>query len=99
MKRYNNPAKEEWARILERPVINMDELTGKVQAILREIQNEGEKAVRRYTEQFDGTCLDELAVNQDEIAKAAQQVDATLKRAIEKAGENIRKFHELQSRK
>jgi len=96
MKRYINPEKEEWTRILERPVINMNELTGKVQAILREIQAEGETAVRRYTQLFDGICLGKIAVSQEEIEEAARQVDADLREAIEKAGQNIRKFHEMQ---
>ncbi len=96
MKRYNNPGREEWNRILERPVINMTELTGKVQAILHEIQAEGEKAVRRYTELFDGICLDKISVSQEEIEEAVRRVNADLREAIEKAGQNIRKFHEMQ---
>lgn len=96
MKRYINPEKTEWDLILKRPVIHIAELTGKVRTILSEIQAEGEQAVRKYTELFDGIYLEKIEVSPAEIEEATHQVDAGLRKAIETAAGNIRKFHEMQ---
>lgn len=96
MKRYINPRKEEWNRILERPGFDPSELTGKVQAILSEIKRDGEAAVRKYTELFDGIAISEFAVSEQEIEEAGRRLDADLRLAIEQAALNIKKFHETQ---
>ncbi len=57
MKRYINPSPANWPQILERPLFNAADLAGRVQAILDEIKAEGESAVRKYTEKFDGVAL------------------------------------------
>ncbi|MGV8091117.1 MAG: histidinol dehydrogenase [Mangrovibacterium sp.] len=96
MKRYINPERKEWSRILERPVFNASELTGKVQTILNEIKNDGEKAVRKFTAQFDGITIHDFAVSHEEMEEAVKMTDVALRSAIEKAAFNIRKFHEAQ---
>ncbi|MEN6454304.1 MAG: histidinol dehydrogenase [Prolixibacteraceae bacterium] len=96
MKRYNNPDKNDWTRILERPGFNAAELTDKVRAILSEIKTEGEKAIRKFTEQFDRVIVGEFTVSREEIEEAAKLIDQDLRTAIEKAAANIRQFHEIQ---
>jgi len=96
MKRYNNPERKDWNRILERPGFNAFELAGKVQSILSEIRTDGEKAIRKFTEQFDGVVVHEFAVSREEIDEAVRLVDQDLRTAIEKAAFNIRQFHEMQ---
>ena len=96
MKRYLNPKKEEWSQILERPMFNASNLAGKVQVILDDIKQNGADAVRKYTEKFDGVKLDKLSVSQEEIEASSALLDADLKKAIEKAAENIVKFHASQ---
>lgn len=96
MKRYVNPEKKDWARILERPGFNASELTGNVQSILSEIKTDGEKAIRKFTEQFDGVIIHEFTVSREEIEEAAKLTDQDLQTAIEKAAFNIRQFHEIQ---
>ncbi len=96
MKRYNNPDKNDWTRILERPGFNAAELTDKVRAILREIKTDGGKAIRKFTEQFDGVVVSEFTVSREEIEEAAKLIDQDLRTAIEKAAANIRQFHEIQ---
>ena len=96
MKRYLNPKKEEWSQILERPMFNASDLAGKVQVILDDIKQNGADAVRKYTEEFDGVKLDMLSVSQEEIEASSALLDADLKKAIEKAAENIVKFHASQ---
>jgi len=96
MKRYNNPDKNDWTRILERPGFNAAELTDKVRAILSEIKTDGGKAIRKFTEQFDGVIVSEFTVSREEIEEASKLIDQDLRTAIEKAAANIRQFHEIQ---
>lgn len=96
MKRYLNPKREEWDRILKRPGFDVSELFGKVQAILDEIKRDGEKAVRKFTEQFDGILIGDFAVSEAELEEGAAQVGDDLRQAIETAARNISRFHEIQ---
>jgi histidinol dehydrogenase len=96
MKKYINPLPAEWPVILERPLFNAADLAGKVQGILNEIKAEGEAAVRKYTEKFDGVVLDRIAVSQEEIREASALTDPELKSAIEQAAANIHRFHAHQ---
>ncbi len=97
MKTYINPPKSDWPALLERPLFNASDLAGKVQGILDEIKANGEAAVRKYTELFDGVVLTDLAVSHAEIEEAVSLVDAKLKAAIEKAAGNILRFHAQQA--
>ncbi len=67
-----------------------------VEEIVSRIEAEGEKAVLAYTEKFDGVRLESLVVPESEIKNAAQGLDPALRKAFEKAAENIEAFHELQ---
>lgn len=96
MKQYTNPSRAEWPILLERPLFNAADLTGRVRRILDDIKAQGEKAVRHYTEQFDGVSLTKLAVCDNEIEEAMALVEPELKAAIEIAAGNIRRFHAEQ---
>jgi len=96
MKRYINPSPAEWPKILGRPLFNAADLAERVQNILDEIKAEGEAAVRKYTEKFDGVCLENINVTAEEIEEASSLVDAKLKAAIETAATNIHRFHAQQ---
>lgn len=67
-----------------------------VEEIIHRIQTEGEKAVLAYTEKFDGVRLDSLVVPETEIRSAGRALDSALRKAFEKAAENIQAFHQLQ---
>jgi len=96
MKTYINPPAETWPEILKRPTFDVSELYGKVQAILNEIKIDGDKALRKYTLQFDGVKLNSFLVSEEELIEAEQQVDEKLKAAITLASKNIQVFHEAQ---
>ena len=97
MKTTINPAQEQWKSLLQRPVINQALLTGKVKAILQEVRNNGDAAVKKFTLQFDKIDLTEIRVTDAEINAAIKTVPDSLKRAIEAAATNIRRFHESQT--
>jgi histidinol dehydrogenase len=96
MKTYNNPQKSTWDEILKRPLFSVAELRDRVQVILSDIQTGGIHALRKYTEQFDGVIIGDLAVSSEEVEEACSLVDANLKDAISIAAGNIQKFHESQ---
>lgn len=69
-----------------------------VKDIIEGVRAEGDAAVRRYTEQFDRTKVDQFLLSEEEIAAAYNQVEPEFVTAIREAAVNIRAFHEKQKR-
>lgn len=99
MEKYTNPHRSEWATILGRPQQDFDAIRDKVDTVFRDIQEGGDKAVLRYTAQFDGVQLQRIRVSAAEAARAAEQVPVPLQDAIHHARLNIEKFHRAQQTK
>lgn len=96
MKIYRYPKREEWTEITERPYIDTEELTATVKAILNDIKEGGDGALRKYEEKFDHVRLDSIEVSQSEIGDAVNHIPAELHRALVSAHHNIAAFHEAQ---
>ena len=96
MKIYRFPEKNEWAKIIERPHLDVSQLNTTVAAVLSDIKQRGDKTVKEYEEKFDHVSLDLLAVTEEEIDEATKLVDNDLEKAIRLAHYNIKKFHEAQ---
>lgn len=96
MRTFINPERNTWSEILKRPLFSVSELYGKVQSILDEIKQSGDKTLFKYTEQFDGIKLDSLVVSANEITEAEKLVSEDLKAAIQLAAKNINAFHNAQ---
>ncbi len=90
------PNKEDYAKICERPHMDVSQLNSIVEGVLKDIRENGDKAVIAYEEKFDKACLKQLAVTDEEIAEAETLVDKELKEALILAHKNIAKFHEAQ---
>lgn len=71
----------------------VDAVRGDVRDIVDRVREEGDVAVREFTEEFDGVTVGNLDIT-DRAARAVDQVDADVLAAIETAAENIRTFHE-----
>ncbi|WNQ11028.1 histidinol dehydrogenase [Paenibacillus aurantius] len=69
-----------------------------VQAIIESVRKEGDAAVHRYSEKFDGVKVPELRISEEEIRSAYERVDLEFLEAIREAAVNIRSFHEKQKR-
>ncbi|WP_214044852.1 histidinol dehydrogenase [Methanomethylovorans sp.] len=67
-----------------------------VSSILGDVRTEGDMALRKYTQHFDGTSIDAIEVPLEEIEKAYNTIDKELIEHLEIAASNIRKFHEAQ---
>ncbi len=69
-----------------------------VEDIIKNVKENGDKALFEYTEKFDKAKLDTLLVSEDEINEAFRAVPEKFIEILEKAAENIRKFHQKQVR-
>ena len=96
MKIYKYPSVDQWADIVVRPHIDTTKLNDVVKSVLDDIRANGDEAVKRYEQKFDGVALQSLAVTQQEIDEACASVDPELMSAIELAHDNIFKFHASQ---
>ncbi len=67
-----------------------------VEEILENVRQNGDAAVRAYTEKFDGKCPDCFEVDADTIADALEQADPKFVEALLNAIENIADFHNRQ---
>lgn len=96
MKKILYPNKSDWSEMLRRPVLNVETLFEKVGTILKEVRENGDKAVLECEERFDHVKLDSLAVTEAEIREAEKEVPIELKVAILLAQRNIYTFHKKQ---
>ncbi|GGD38547.1 histidinol dehydrogenase [Muriicola marianensis] len=96
MKKYYDPDKKEWDEILSRPTFTVGDIEDTVNEVFQAVRQKGDKAVKDYTEKFDGVALESALVSENEIIAAEKTIDEGLKRAIRQAYDNIHKFHEAQ---
>ena len=94
MKVILNPNKETWSAILERPTKTVDDIEATVSKIFKEVQETGDVAVNKYTNQFDKVQLTSNTVTSNEIEEANKSVSQELKDAINLAYDNISKFQQ-----
>lgn len=69
-----------------------------VKAILTSVRQQGDEALRYYTERFDRVLLQNFHVSEGEFAEASELVSPQVKVALKEAADNIRAFHERQVR-
>ncbi|MBT2689072.1 histidinol dehydrogenase [Bacillus sp. ISL-47] len=69
-----------------------------VKGIIEAVRQNGDQALKEYTEKFDGISLDAFAVTQAEMEEAYSQVDEEILEIIKEATDNIKSFHEKQLR-
>ena len=66
--------------------------------IIKNVRENGDRALYEYCRKFDKAELDSLLVSKEETEEAVASVDPEFIRILEKAAANIRKFHERQVR-
>lgn len=67
-----------------------------VRAIVEDVKNRGDQALRDYSAKFDKVELDSLEVGQDLIDRAFEEVDKDVLAALENAKANIESYHKQQ---
>jgi len=82
------------AQLLRRPAqLTSSTTANAVAAIIGEVRDSGDAALRAYAERFDGVELVDLAVSEAEFTQAQSQLSPALANAIDEAAERIAAFH------
>ena len=95
--RILNAAETEPAE-LTKPRGSHKDVSKVVREILETVRTEGDSALIRLTERYDGVRLDDLSVTQEEMEKGLAGVDADFLKVLETAAGNISRYHEQQRR-
>lgn len=99
MKKYNNPNRQKWEKLTQRPTQNQEKLNSLVKEVFEKIRKSGDKAVRKYSLIFDNVNNDSFTISKRLINSAANRVEIDLQKAILLAKSNIEKFHWAQREK
>ena len=92
--KYGEVAPDEiFARV--EPVVDVESI---VTDIIKNVRQNGDKALFEYCEKFDKAKLSTLLVTPEEIQEAAAAVGEEFLEILKKAAANIRKFHSKQVR-
>lgn len=95
----------EWARLdaqargaaLERPAPGRrPSVVAQASEVIAAVRRDGDSAVRRFTEAFDGARIDSFEVSRAERHAAREALSSAQMRALELAIENIERFHSAQ---
>ncbi|MBR3397267.1 MAG: histidinol dehydrogenase [Lachnospiraceae bacterium] len=78
--------------------VPLDDVSDIVAGIIENVRQNGDAALFEYTRNFDHADLSELAVSEEEIREAMDQVGEDFLRILKRAASNITKFHEKQKR-
>ncbi len=92
---WNRLDAAERAQLLRRPAQRTSAVTTTaVAAIIDEVRDNGDAALRAFALRFDGVALDELRVGADELRAAGGDLSVELRQAIDEAAARIALFHE-----
>lgn len=92
-----NPSPEKWKKQLARPVQKTKEINKIVKPILKKVERNGDKALKKFAQEYDHVHLDSLLVTAEEIKAAPGLLSKELKEAIKIAKANIERFHAAQA--
>src|SRR5437868_8307040 len=96
MKIYKNPATSDLKELLARPALDFAVLEEKIAPIFKEVKKSGDKALRKFTAEFDKAQIHSFEVTEQEKYFALNQISSELFDAIKLAAENITAFHRKQ---
>ncbi|WWD04665.1 histidinol dehydrogenase [Kwoniella europaea PYCC6329] len=91
--------KEEQKKLLLRPVLNSLAMIDKVKPIVERVRKEGDAGLKAMTKQFDKANLSSNVLLPPFQTPTEDQLPSDVKKAIDIAYENVKKFHEAQSEK
>ncbi len=88
--------KNEFKKLLERGIMDMDNVSKVVKNIIHEIKIDGNSAVKKHIEMFDKwtpTCEGDLKISTADMKIAYDSLDDKLKHALNLAYERIKNYH------
>lgn len=74
------------------------DVSSQVSEIIADVAKNGDKALYKYNEKFDGAVLDSLLVSAEEFEEAMSLVPEDFVRILKDSAKNIREFHQKQVR-
>ena len=96
IKRYIEPAREEWQSLCRRTLADDAQVAERVKEIIAQVEHEGDNAIRSLAKIIDKVELSAIEVTPEERREAYNLVPQELREAIAKAANNITKFHLAQ---
>ncbi|WP_343187995.1 histidinol dehydrogenase [Buchnera aphidicola] len=87
-------------KILERPILSQQKnLKKNVSKILKDVLENGDFALKKYTKKFDNVQLKNFYVSKDKLENFTQKIDSKLKQSILLSKKNLEIFHQAQKQK
>lgn len=84
---------QEFTKTYDTAINNTDwDTLDAVSKIVRHVQENGDSALREYSEQFDGVIVEEFVIPQAQLEQAYGNIPADLREALEVANDNIIKY-------
>ena len=91
--------KDNLEALCERPKLQTDSLEKIVDEIFEDVRQNGDVAVKKYSQQFDGLSPEEaIEIDAETWSAGAEEVSEDLKAAIRQAKGNIEAFHRIQTK-
>ena len=83
---------------LPRPSVDVMKPHQVVSEIIEKVRSDGDDALIKYAEEFDGGAPSSLLISETEIESAWESISNDLREALKDAGSRIRSFHQNQVR-
>ncbi|WP_223608245.1 histidinol dehydrogenase [Chryseobacterium sp. OSA05B] len=96
MKIYRYPERKIWSDLVQRPVMEREEISGLITEIFETVEKNGDNALIEFNKKFDKAVTPEILASEAEVESAENEISEGLKNAIRQAKENISKFHAAQ---
>lgn len=96
---YRELSEEVRQGLLNRNTDSTQDIVTKVQEIMHTVQLDGDAALRRFSQLYDGVDLDALTLEGDELQDIAMHIGRNEQRALEIAFSNIHRFHSIQTKR
>jgi histidinol dehydrogenase len=97
MQKWSALNTEQQQALLSRPAMaDTAKLSQIVADIIQQVKEQGDQALFALTERFDGAKLSQLAIAESAMQDLDAQLEPKVKRAIEQAYANIKRFHQAQ---
>lgn len=90
---YKDLTPEKITVLTRRPKMDFASVFGTVQPILDDVESNGDAAIQKYTQKFDGVTPDSVTVDPTKISVT---LDSDVQEAIDTAMQNIYRFHREQ---
>ena len=83
-------------RLMQRAGADVQRVMPQVRDIMADVRERGDAALREYAARFDGAAVDDIRVSEDEVAEARRRVAPEVLASLQRARDNLERFHRRQ---